>query len=161
RRTMVLARLVETALETTVAPCVPVTSPAREPEKFVALVAVVALPLRAPVIVPAEKLPLASRLTIVLAVLALVAALASAAPPATFAAVCPPALETTVAACVPVTSPARLPEKFVVLVAVVALPLRAPVIVPAEKLPEASRLTIVLAVLALVAALASAAPPAT
>src|SRR5258708_39217317 len=50
------------------------------------------------------------------------------------------ALETTVVAWVPVTSPARLPEKAN---ADVAVPLRLPVIVPAEKLPEPSRDTIV------------------
>src|SRR5438552_1117430 len=105
RRTMALGVLVETAFETTVAPCVPVTWPARLPEKFVVLVAVVALPLRAPVIVPAEKLPPASRLTIALAVLAFVAAFASAAPPATFAAVCPPTVATDGLGYVPLRSP--------------------------------------------------------
>src|SRR5713101_3453512 len=58
-----------------------------------------------------------------------------------------------VALCVPVTSPLRLPLKFVVLLAVEALPLRLAVIVPAEKLPEPSRLTRALLVLAAVALL--------
>jgi hypothetical protein len=49
------------------------------------------------VTVPAEKSPDASLLTIVEAVLALVAALARLAPEATFAAVTPPTVETTVA----------------------------------------------------------------
>jgi len=141
-----------------------VTSPAKLPLKLVAVVAVVAvvaLPLSAAVIVPAEKLPEASRLTMVLAVLALVAALAAVVAEATLEAVCPPTVATTVAPCVPVTSPAKLPLKLVDVVAVVALPLSAAVIVPAEKLPEASRLTMVLAVLALVAALAAVVAEAT
>src|SRR6185295_6576897 len=54
------------------------------------------------VTVPAVKLPEASRLTIVLTVLALAAALAAEAPAATLAAVWPPTLETTVAPWVPV-----------------------------------------------------------
>ena len=104
-------------LETTVAPCVPVTSPTRLPLKLPAVVAVVALPDNAAVMVPAVKLPLASRLTIALAVLASVAAFANASPVATFAAVDPPTTETTVAPCVPVTSPTRLPLKSVAVVA--------------------------------------------
>ena len=44
------------------------------------------MPARFPAMVPAEKLPEASRLTIALAVFALVAALAALAPLATFAA---------------------------------------------------------------------------
>lgn len=71
--------------------------------------------------VPAVKFPDSSLLTIVLAVLALVAALAALAPPATLAAVCPPTVVTTVAPCVPVTSPARLPLKFVARAALLAL----------------------------------------
>ena len=96
------------------------------PLKFVAVVAVAALPLilmaavpalklagfkpvrpeplplkepfkLAAVMVEAEKLPEASRCTIVLAVFVLVAPLAARAPLATFAAVCPPTLATTVA----------------------------------------------------------------
>ena len=64
----------------------PVTSPARDPEKLVALVAVAALPLSVAVIVPAEKLLEPSRLTIVFAVPALVAELAADAPAATLTA---------------------------------------------------------------------------
>src|SRR5207245_6273347 len=98
------------------------------------------------------------------------ALLAAAAPEATVAAVWPPTAETTVALCVPVTSPESDPLKFVAfvavaalvdVVAVLALPLSVAVIVPAEKLPEPSRLTIVPAVLAFVALLAAAAPVAT
>jgi hypothetical protein len=147
--------------ETTVAACVPVTSPAKEPLKLVADVAVDALPLSEPVIVPAVKLPDASRFTIVEAVFRFVAALAEFAPDATLAADTPPTAETTVAACVPVTSPASEPLKLVAVVAVEALPLSDPVIVPAVKLPEASRLTIVEAVFRFVAALAAFAPDAT
>src|SRR5581483_3598107 len=88
------------------------------------------LPEKVPVIVPAEKLPEPSRLTMALAVLTLVAALAAPAPVAMFAADCPPTAETTVALCVPVTSPTRDPEKLVAVVAefaVVALPIKLPV----------------------------------
>ena len=71
----------------------------------VALVAVLALPVRLPVtlptrlavMVPAEKLPDASRFTIVLAVLAFVAELAALVPDATLAADWPPTKLTTVA----------------------------------------------------------------
>jgi hypothetical protein len=56
-----------------------------------------------------------------------------------------------------VTSPANEPVKLVVLVAVVALPFKFAVIVPAEKLPDASRLTIALAVLVLTALLTTVA----
>ena len=49
-----------------------------------------AVPVRFAVIVPAEKLPEASRFTIVFAVFALVAAFAALEPEATFAAVTPP-----------------------------------------------------------------------
>jgi hypothetical protein len=73
------------------------------------------------VIVPAEKLPLASRLTRAPGVLASVALLAAAAPLATLLALRPPTEATTVAPCVPVTSPASEPLKLVALVAVVAL----------------------------------------
>src|SRR4029434_10474865 len=112
-------------------------------------------------IVLAEKLPDASRFTIALAVFALVAALASTVAAAILAAVCPPTKLTTVAPCVPVTSPTNDPEKLVAVVAVVAivalvaLPLKFAVIVPAEKLPEASRLTIILALLKFGAVIAS------
>jgi hypothetical protein len=64
---------------------------------LVEVVEVVAFPDKLAVMVPAEKLPDASLLTIVEAVLALVAALAKFAPEATFAAVTPPTVETTVA----------------------------------------------------------------
>ena len=87
---------------------------------MVALVAVVALPARVAVTVPAEKFPDPSRFTIVLGVSALVAALAALAPPATFAAVTPPTVATAVALCVPITSPASEPEKLLAVVAVVA-----------------------------------------
>jgi hypothetical protein len=224
---------------TTVAPCVPVTSPVSDPVKFVelvAVVAVVALPLKFAVIVPAAKLPDPSRTTIspamllleivaklafvivaavisaftikeletapvellcktpavvngvivnvllitssvtlttpaekppeelrstiVLGVSALVAALARTVAAATFAALCPPTKLTTVALCVPVTSPLKDPVKLVAFVAVVAvvaevaLPFKLAVIVPAEKLPDESRATIVLAVFPLVAVVA-------
>ena len=103
---------------------------------------------------PAAKLPDASRLTIVLAVFRLVAALANTVAAATFAADCPPTKLTTVAPCVPVTSPSNEPEKLVAVVAVVALPLKLAVIVEAEKFPDASRATIALTVFALVAVVA-------
>ena len=101
-----------------------------------------------------ENPPDALRLTIALAVFALVAALARTVAAATLAAVCPPTKLTTVALCVPVTSPLKEPEKLVAVVAVVALPFKFAVIVPAEKLPDASRVTIAFAVLALVAVVA-------
>src|SRR4030095_365223 len=103
---------------------------------------------------PAEKPPVAVRLTMVLAVFALVAVLASTVAAATLAAVCPPTKLTTVAPCVPVTSPTNDPEKLVAVVAVVALPLKFAVISEAEKLPDPSRKTIVFAVFALVAVVA-------
>jgi hypothetical protein len=90
RRTMALAVLAGTALETTVAPWVPVTSPASEPVKFVADVA---LPLRLAVMVPAAKFPAPSRRTMALGVLV------------------GTALLTTVPVWVPVTSPPRVPLK--------------------------------------------------
>ena len=126
----------------------PVTSPESDPLKLVvvvAVVALVALPFKAAVMVPAAKLPEASRLTMVLTVSALVAALAAVVAEATLAADWPPTVLTTVADCVPVTSPESDPLKLVAVVAVVALPIRAAVIVPAEKLPLASRTTISLA----------------
>src|SRR5579863_10017000 len=113
-----------------------------------------ALPVKFAVIVVALKLPDASRLTIALFVSALVAALANTVAAATFAAVCPPTKLTTVALCVPVTSPASEPEKLPALVAVAALPFKLAVMVPAEKLPDASRNTIVLGLLLLVAVVA-------
>ena len=68
----------------------------------------------------------------------------------------PPTLFTTVALCTPVTSPDNDPEKETLDVAVVALPVRLAVIVPALKLPLESRNTNVLAVLLDVAAFNSA-----
>jgi hypothetical protein len=97
------------------------TNPAPLPVKFVA------------VTMPAEKLPLASRFTIVLAVSALVAPLAATVPVATADAICPPTTATTVDPCVPVTPPDKNPEKLsavvavVALVAVAALPIKLPV----------------------------------
>jgi len=155
---------------TTVALCVPVTSPLNGPVKLVAIVAVVAvpadvavvaLPSKFAVIMFAIKLPDASRLTIASLVFALVASFASMVAAATFAAVCPPTSLTTVALCVPVTSPLNGPVKFVVEpvvvanVAVVALPSKLAVIMFAIKLPDASRLTIASLVFALVASFAS------
>ena len=84
---------------------------------LVAEVAVVAFPLRAAVIVPAEKLPEPSRNTIVDAVLVLAAVIVALL-------------------AWPVIDPA-----VVALVAVEALPDSVAVIVPALKLPEASRAT--------------------
>jgi hypothetical protein len=93
----------------------------------VADVAVEALPDNAAVIVPAEKLPEASRRTMVEAVFAVAAVIV-----ALFAWL--------------VIVPAVVAD-----VAVEALPDNAAVIVPAEKLPEASRATMVEPVFALVA----------
>lgn len=93
---------------TTVAAWVPVTCPDKEPLKLVAVVAVVALPANAAVIMPAAKLPDPSRFTIVLAVLVLTAAFAALAPLATLAAATPPTNDTTVALSGPVTSPAKV-----------------------------------------------------
>src|SRR5262245_23410708 len=94
--------------------------------------------------VPALKLPLASRLTIALAVFALAAALAAVAPLATSAAEAPPTVATVFVPDGPVTSPPstmRPPTPGI--------------------LPLASRLTIVLGVFAVVAAFAALAPVAT
>ena len=119
------------------------------------------LPLnRVAVIVPAVKFPEASRFTSVETVLALVPAFAVTAPAATTAAVCPFTSETAVADCVPVTSPAREPEKLVAVlpfkefVASVALPAKFAVTIPAAKFPAASRVTMELAVFALAAVVA-------
>ena len=79
-------------------------------------------------IVPAEKLPLASRLTNALKVLPLVAALARFAPAATFVAVTPPTAPTTVLPCVPVTSPVSAPVKLAALP--LTLPVSGPLKVP-------------------------------
>ncbi len=79
RLTIAFAVLALTALVTTVAPCGPVTSPDNDPEKFTAVVAVVALPFKAAVIVPAEKFPAPSRNTIVFDVFVGVAVVAELA----------------------------------------------------------------------------------
>jgi len=99
------------------------------------------LPLMLPAeMAPAEKLPEASLFTIVFAVFALVAALAAVVPEETVAADTPPTLETTVALCVPVTSPDKEPEKLLAVVAelaavaVEALPLMSIPAVPALRL---------------------------
>ena len=93
------------------------------------------LPLKlAAVMVEPEKLPEASRSTIVLAEDALVAALAARAPRPRWPPFCPPTLATTVAPCVPVTSPVSEPEKLLAVAAVVALPPKLPVNVPLKRL---------------------------
>jgi hypothetical protein len=140
-----------------------VTSPANIPVKLVALPAVVAtaaLPLRFAVIVPAMKLPDASRRTIAFGVLLFVAPLAALTPAATFAAVTPPTDVTVVAPWVPAMSPEKVPVKLVALLAVVALPSRVAVMIPALKLPDPSRRTNLPGVFASVAALAAPAPAA-
>jgi hypothetical protein len=121
------------------------------PFAVLAVVAVVAFPVREAVMVPAEKLLDPSLLTIALAVLAEVAALPRTAAAPTFAPVWPPTEDTTVAPDVPVTSPTNAPEIAAADVAVVALPVSVAVMVPAEKLPEPSRWTRVEGVLAEVA----------
>jgi hypothetical protein len=95
------------------------------------------------VIVPAEKLPEPSRATMVFTVSRFVAALAAMVARATLAALCPPTVLTIVLIWPPVTLPVNDPEKLVAVVAVVALPLNVAVIVPAAKLPELSRATMV------------------
>ena len=111
-------------------------------------VAFVVVPLI--VIILVVKFPDALRATIVEAVFDDVAAFAAVAPDATLAAVTPPTRLTTVAVCVPVTSPISDPVKFVAFVAVVAvvgfvaevavvaLPVKFAVIVPALKFPFVS-----------------------
>ena len=110
---------------------------------------VVALPLKAAVIVPALKLPEASRATIVDAVLALVAfdvTVNVAALDWLAVNVCDPDNP------VPATAIVSVPLlTLAAVVAVVALPDNEAVIVPAEKFPDASRATMVEAVLADVA----------
>jgi hypothetical protein len=100
---------------------VPVTFPVRLPKKDA-------------VTVPAEKFPLASRLTKVLTVLEFVAELAAVAPEATFAAERPPTVATVVADWVPFTSPEREPVKLEAL--------KVPVILPAERVPVTRALPI-------------------
>jgi hypothetical protein len=115
----------------------------------------VAVPVKLAVIVPAEKFPEESRFTIVEAVFKLVAAFAASSAECTLAALLPPTEATTVLDCPPVTSPLKLPVKVpeeLAVVAVVALPDKLAVMVPAEKLPEPSRFTRVPAVFKLVAA---------
>ena len=109
--------------------------------RLVALVAVEALPLKVAVIVPAEKLPDESRATMALAVLVLDAVV--------FALGRMP--ETSDVARSTAFEVEPVPTRLVALVAVEALPLKVAVIVPAEKLPDESRATIALAVLALAA----------
>jgi len=87
-----------------------------------AAVAVLALPDNAPektvaVMVPAEKSPEASLLTIVLAVLSLVAELARSAAVAILAAVAPPTVLTEGAAAVPERSPANCTMPFALVLA--------------------------------------------
>ena len=121
------------------------------------VVTVEAFPFKAAVIVPALKLPEPSRATIVDAVFALVA------------------LDVTVNVAlvdwlaVKVCDPDRpVPDTFMVsvplltlaaVVAVLALPFRLAVMVPALKLPDASRATTLLAVLAEVASTANVTAP--
>ena len=71
-----------------------------------------ALPFNEPVIVPAAKLPDASRFTIAPAALAFVAPLAASVALATLAELLPPTEVTTVELWSPVTSPARGPLKL-------------------------------------------------
>ena len=147
--------LVTVAEDIAVADCVPVTSPDKEPVKFTAVVALVAkvavdaLPFRLAVIMFAEKLPDASLFTIVDAVLEEVAAFAANSAECIFAALDPPTNDTTVADCVPVTSPDKEPVKLVDVidvVDVVALPDKDAVMTFAEKLPDESLKTNVLGV---------------
>ena len=104
---------------------------------FEAVVAVEALPVKAAVIVPALKLPEASRATMVDAVFAFVAfdvTVNVAAADWLAVNVCEPDKP------VPDTFIVKVPLfTFAAVVAVVALPLKAAVIVPALKLPDASR----------------------
>ena len=114
---------------------------------------VVALPDRAAVIVPAVKFPEASRATMVDAVFALVAL------DVTVNVELPDWLAVKEAdpdKPVPETAMDNVPLlTLAAVVAVVALPDRAAVIVPAVKLPEASRATMAEAVFALVAVVAA------
>ena len=113
----------------------------------------VALPLSVAVIVPALKLPEASRATMVEPVFAFVAF------DATVNVELPDWLAVKVAEPdrpVPETAIDNVPLlTFAAVVAVVALPLSAAVMVPALKLPDASRATIAEAVLAAVAVVAA------
>jgi hypothetical protein len=122
-------------------------------DKDVAEVAVEALPVKAAVIVPAVKFPEASRATMVEAVFALVAldvTVNVAAVDWLAVKVCDPDKP------VPDTAIVNVPLlTLAAVVAVVAFPLNAAVIVPAVKLPEASRATMAEAVFALVAVVAA------
>ena len=103
----------------------PVTLPSTLPVRLPAT-----LPVRLAETVLAEKLPEASRITMRLGVLVLVALLAAATPSEMLAEVWPPTVETTVAPWVPMTSPASRPVKpeDVPLM----LPIRLPVMLPPE-----------------------------
>lgn len=140
------------------------------------------LPLKVAVIVLAARFPRLSRLTRLLGEAVLEALLAALTPEAMLLAETPPTLKTTVADWGPTTSPTSEPVKLVAveavvavlalvavtavaavaaLVAVEALPFKEAVIMPAEKLPDESRLTMAPAALALDAPLAAVAPEAT
>ena len=116
------------------------------------LLEVVALPLNDAVIVPALKLPEASRATMVEPVFAFVAldvTVKVAAEDWLAVKVCDPDKP------VPDTFMVNVPLfTFAAVVAVLAFPSKLAVMVPAEKLPEASRATMAEAVLALVAVVA-------
>jgi hypothetical protein len=139
-----------------VADCVPVTTPAKLPVKLAAdpdtfpVTLPVTFPINVAVIVPATKLPDASRATIALAVFTAVAVVAvlSTLPAAVIVASIVFVMAfapIVVADCVPVTTPAKLPVKLAAEPDTfpVTLPINAAVIVPAAKLPDASRATIV------------------
>lgn len=112
-----------------------------------------AVPFKAAVIVPALKLPEASRATIVEAVFAFVAldvTVKVAAEDWLAVKVCDPDKP------VPDTFMVSVPLlTFAAVVAVLAFPFRLAVIVPAEKLPDPSRATMADAVFALVAVVAA------
>jgi hypothetical protein len=122
--------------------------------KFVAVVAVVALPFKFAVIVPAEKLPEASRTTISFAMLELeiAANFALLIVALVISALTINELDNNPDALL-CTTPAALNG---VIVAVLLITSSVILIKPAAKLPLASRLTMVLAVLRLVALFASA-----
>jgi hypothetical protein len=101
----------------------------------------VTLPTKEAVIVPAVKLPVPSLITSVPGVLIEAALPTSTVAAAIAEAVCPPTWPTTVVLWLPVTSPAKLPVKLIVVVELVdveALPFKLAVIVPAAKLPAES-----------------------
>jgi hypothetical protein len=125
-----------------------------------------ALPVKAAVIVPAVKFPLASRATIALAVFALVAVVAElltfdaveivASLVSTMPADALMSALTITPAAILVALPTEVtsPVKLALVVTVDALPVKEAVIVPALKSPDASRATIALAVFADVAVVA-------